>query len=312
VPIPFRRRGSAPQRVLVAAADHAFEATARRVVRALHAGASRRVDLDDPRAEVYRLFAAGGGEVTVSRLLANLVQVGLSAAQASTGLVDPTVGAAVVAARVRTFAGRPTVGPGVVPACGSPDTHRPRPAPRYDRVAVRGNRIRAPQGTMLDLRATTDAVVASAAATRAAGRTGTGVLVVVGGDVAQAGAPPPDGWWVRLPDGARFRLPAGLAASTVRPGDPPPHRVVVDPGTGAGVAPAWHGLTVLHRDVLAAKQLCLSAAVLGDGAVAFLRCEGVPFRLVGRGDAVTTSAGWPGTDIPEAHVPASGTYLLAG
>ncbi|MFN0281807.1 MAG: FAD:protein FMN transferase [Kineosporiaceae bacterium] len=302
MPIPFPRPGRAPRRRLVVTADPAAGPAARRVLAALHGEAARRVDLDDPHAEVYRLLAAGGEQLGVSAVLADLVRVALAVAHESAGLVDPTVGAAVVAGRVR--AGRGRSGPGVVPVCGSPAAFRPRPAAGYDRVVVGPDRLCVPQGTILDLRATTDAVVAAAAAARAAGRTRSAVLVGVGGDVAQAGSPPPGGWLVPLPDGSRFALPAGLAASTVRPSAAPANRVV-DPATGAAVVPAWHSLTVLHPDVVAAKRLALSAAVLGGRAVAFLRCEGVPFRLVGPGDAVTTSAGWPADDAGAADVAGS-------
>ena len=57
-----------------------------------------------------------------------------------------------------------------------------------------------PPGVQLDLGATAKAWCADRAAAAAAAATGAGVLVGLGGDLAMAGPPPPEGWVVRVAD----------------------------------------------------------------------------------------------------------------
>ena len=60
--------------------------------------------------------------------------------------------------------------------------------------------VRVPAGVTLDLGATAKAFAADRAAAAAAGATGCGVLVNLGGDLATAGPPPAGGWSVRVTD----------------------------------------------------------------------------------------------------------------
>src|SRR5207244_651426 len=147
-----------------------------------------------PDSELARLNASAGIAVPVGKTLFEAVAVALRAAEATGGLVDPTVGRSLrLAGYDRSFehvrAGR-------------------RSAPRF--VAVPGwkavdvdaeaRTIRLPSGTELDLGATAKALAADRAASAAARAAGCGVLVSLGGDVAVAGKAPVGGWPIRIAD----------------------------------------------------------------------------------------------------------------
>jgi thiamine biosynthesis lipoprotein ApbE len=78
---------------------------------------------------------------------------------------------------------------------------------------VRGARLGpdlvADRGVLLDLGATAKALAADRAAARAAGVTGGGVLVSLGGDLAAFGDPPAGGWTVSISDDHREAIGRG-------------------------------------------------------------------------------------------------------
>ena len=124
------------------------------------------------------------------------VEVALAAANATGGLVDPTIGRALRDAGYdRTFA--------LVRSRGSWTIRAGEPS-RARRSAwsstTSGTRSRLPDGVELDLGATAKAQEADDAARDLAAALGTGVLVSLGGDIAVAGASPADGWCVRIAD----------------------------------------------------------------------------------------------------------------
>ncbi len=297
---PTRHVTSRPE-PQVEVADPAVLFAARRVVAALVMRALRRVDLDHPGATAYRVLAAGGGPAVVDALSARFLGVALDAARSTAGLADPTVGTALVTLRARRHALDVAARTGAFPVCSALPTPRPRPVVGAAAVRLDGRRVTVPAGTVLDVSATTDALLAAAAARAVADRLRTGALVGVGGDVAQSGRAPTSGWTVPLPDDRSLRLPAGLAAATVRPR---PDHPVVDPRTGAAVEDTWASVTVLHPHAVTAKALAVAAAVLADAAPDLLARHEVAFRLAGRGDVVR-SAGWP------APVPGSRRYAVA-
>ncbi|MBI4942589.1 MAG: FAD:protein FMN transferase, partial [Actinobacteria bacterium] len=160
--LPGPRRTTA--RLHVAVTDPALLPAARRIAESVQHEASRRVDLDRPRATAWRLLRAGGAPVVVGPTYARLVEAALTASRATGGLADPTVGNAVHAhlARLRGADLAARLGP--LPVCSSLAPARPRPAVGAGAVRVTGPAVAVPAGTLLDLVATTDAVVASAAA----------------------------------------------------------------------------------------------------------------------------------------------------
>ncbi len=286
---PWHEGDTAP-RVHVAVTDDALLWAARRISHSIADRAHRRTDLARPGSTPWRLVRAGGEQVTVGPLFSRLLAVALDAARATDGLFDPTVGGAVIGYAARLRALDVVACTAALPVCSGAVPAVARRAVGFESVRVGGLTVQVPAGTVLDLSAATDAVVAATAARAIADRLHIGALVAVGGDVAQAGPAPAGGWDLPLPDGAACRLPDGRAAATVRPGVLNP---VIDPRSGAAADCGPSCVTVLHADLVVAKSVAVAAAVLGDGATGFLTRRDVDFRLLGADSVVTASAGWP-------------------
>jgi FAD:protein FMN transferase len=257
-----------------------------------------------PDSELMRLNASAGAPFAVSALLGEAIDVALAAARRTSGAVDPTVGAALVAVGYDDdFARLPADGPAIVA----------RPAPGWRRVSrdrAAGTVTLAP-GVQIDLGATAKALAADRAARAAAAAAGTGVLVSLGGDVAIAGPPPAGGWPVGVSDGHRDAAPAatvalrdgGLATSSVtqrrwRRGGQTMHHII-DPRTGAPVAPAWRTVSVADASCVEANIASTAAIVWGASARRRLAAAGIHARLVAADGRVATTGGWP-TDAAEA------------
>ncbi len=137
-----------------------------------------------PDSELSIVNQRGGAMVPVSRLLVDLVDVSLVAASISGGAVDPTVGAAVIAAgydddieTVRRRLPPPAAVPTTVPGWQHVQLNR--------KLALLG----VPEGAALDLGATAKAWTADRAALVLSKRHGCAVLVEIGGDLRAAGTP---------------------------------------------------------------------------------------------------------------------------
>ncbi len=254
-------------------------------------------------SELVRLNAASGDEVEVSGLLLEAVRVALHAAEASGGLVDPTVGNTMRLSGydrpmtvVRTRDGR-LFRPSFEPAAGW----------RTIQLDERRSTVRAPKGVELDLGATAKALAADRAAHAASAATGTGVLVSLGGDIAVAGEPPSGGWSIRLADDHAAPLdspgPAvsvhsgGLASSgtTVRrwaTAEGELHHIV-DPRTGRPANSPWRTVTVAAASCVDANTASTAALVLGDAAPAWLDERRLPSRLVRLDGSVACVGAWP-------------------
>ncbi|MFE0462357.1 FAD:protein FMN transferase [Kitasatospora sp. NPDC058965] len=259
-----------------------------------------------PDSELSRVNAAAGAAVPVGPLLAEALEVAWHAAAASGGLVDPTVGNAVIGLGYdRTFAAlRPEqLGPAVT-----------APAPGVRRVAwdPGQRRLRLPHGVSLDLGATAKAWAADRSAGRIAAAVHCGVLVNLGGDLAVAGPTPEGGWRVAVADD--HRAPAadapvvavrtgGLATSgtAVRAWQRGGLRLhhVVDPRTGRNPAACWRTVTVAATTCVDANTAATAALVAAADAPAMLRRAGLPARLVRPDGRVLRLGGWP-EDAPAA------------
>ena len=133
-------------------------------------------------SEIRELERTAGAPVTVSPLLAQIVDTALRAAQLTDGIVDPTVGTAMAALGYdRDFAALNVDGPPVVAV----------PAPGWWRISwdPRSREIVLPRRICLDVGATAKALAADRAAARIAAKLRCGVLVNLGGDLAVAGPP---------------------------------------------------------------------------------------------------------------------------
>jgi thiamine biosynthesis lipoprotein len=249
-----------------------------------------------------------GRPTPVPKLLVDLVDAALDAAEQTAGAVDPTLGLAVQAVGydrdIRLVAPH---GADVVPAPGSA---RPG-AWRSVRLHREAGLLTVPAGTALDLGATAKAWTADHAAHALAARYDTGVLVELGGDLAVAGGGP-DGWCIQVAEreGADGQLVlvrhGGLATSTTtvrawRRGGRTMHHIV-DPMTGLPAAGPWRTVSVAAPCALAANVASTAAIVRGGDAAEWLTRRGLAARLVARDGSVETTPGWPRV-VPAATEP---------
>jgi FAD:protein FMN transferase len=253
-----------------------------------------------PDSELMRLGRSGGYPMRISGLLTEALGVALWAAEVTDGAVDPTIGRALLSAGYdRDFASlRPARGR--LRAVAVPGWH----AVELDRDT---RSVRVPTGVLIDLGATAKALAADRAARAASERSGAGVLVNLGGDIAMAGPAPEGGWAVRVcedhragPDdpGTLVMLHGGgLATSSVtvrrwRHGPDEAHHII-DPERGVPVSSCWRTVSVAAASCLEANVASTAAIVRGAGARERLEAQRLPARLIGRdGDIVHTGA-WP-------------------
>ncbi len=251
-------------------------------------------------SELARVNRSAGRWIPVGELLRDALAVALRAAVATDGLVDPTVGGALLALGYgQDFR---TAKPAPEPAFA------PRPAGRWREVELDVDRcrVRVPRGVSLDLGATAKAFAADRSAAAAAERTGS-VLVSLGGDVSVAGVPPEAGWIVRVSDDHRSPVEApgqtvaiasgGLATSSTmvrswqRGGRAVHH--ILDPATGAPAPLVWRTVSVAAESCVEANIAATASIVLGEAAVDWLERRLLPARLVRPSGAVVTCGGWP-------------------
>ncbi len=179
-------------RVRVVVVDPAALEEARAVLTDTMAAVDRACSRFRPDSELATLEAAAGRWTPVSPVLLDLLSVALTAARATDGDVDPTVGASLVELGYdRDIADIPSAGCVVSIA-----------APGWQSIEldVDAGRARVAPGVRVDLGATAKAWTADAASAEITRRTGSGCLVSIGGDVAVAGPPPGPGWRIRVED----------------------------------------------------------------------------------------------------------------
>ncbi|HVK20335.1 MAG TPA: FAD:protein FMN transferase [Actinokineospora sp.] len=253
-----------------------------------------------PGSSLSIVNSAGAGEV--DPILFAVIEVALRCAEATDGLVDPTLGSAMVAIGYdRTFADlAPT---------SAPVTAVPGGGWRGIETAPATRAIRLPHGVRLDLGATAKAWAADEAARRLAALTGGSVLVNLGGDLAIAG--PKHAWKVRVADdhlatdgGQVVTVRSGGVATssttvrTWRRADQVLHHVL-DPATGLPARRVWRSVSVAARTCVDANTAATAAIVLGTAAPDWLAAHDIPARLVGTDHRVTRVAGWP-SELQEA------------
>lgn len=249
-----------------------------------------------PDSEISLLAGADGSPTPVSPVLAGLIDAALAAARFTDGDVDPTVGSALIALGYdRDIADIDPSGPTVTSLAVAAD---------WTMIAFDGHTVRLPAGVVLDLGATAKAVAADRCARRVHERTGSGVLVNLGGDIATAGPPPGTGWHVLVqdteddpPSAVSLGADVGLAtSSTCRrrwlSGGYPVHHIL-DPRTGVSADPIWRSVSVAAESCLAANTISTAAVVRGRSALDWIAALGVPARLIARSGEEHTLGGWP-------------------
>lgn len=259
-----------------------------------------------PDSELNALTMSSKGRTTVSLspMLADLVGTALEAAEKSDGLVDPTVGTAMVQIGYdRSIE--------LLPTDASP-VHLVGPVPGWREIRLEGDRLELPDGVLLDLGATAKARAADLLAKRVKDRLGVGVLIELGGDIATAGPAPrsarsmdePPDWQVRVRDTAedpdcQVTLAAGSAlatSSTVRRtwrrGGVRFHHIL-DPRAAAPAAPVWRSVTVADTTCVDANTASTAAVILGLRAPTWLAERGFSARLVDQQRRIVRVGDWP-------------------
>ncbi len=236
-------------------------------------------------SDISRVNAAAGRWVPVDAVFLEALEAALAMAEATAGLVDPTVGTATLA---------------------TPDVRIRARNSDWRHVHIEGHRVRIPAECQLDLGATAKAWCADRAASRAARHVGVGVLVGLCGDIATAGRAPDGGWVVACADDHR-RIAEGSARVSITGGGLATSSTtvrrrrarfgtvahIVDPRTLTPVAGPWRTVSVAARTCVEANAAATAAIVSGSSAADWLQQLGLAARLV-RGDGtVTTAGGWP-------------------
>jgi FAD:protein FMN transferase len=250
-----------------------------------------------PDSELSVVNHRTGALVPVSRLLVDLVDVSLVAASVSGGAVDPTVGAAVIAAGydddIETVRRRPPQQPG-----------EPKRVPGWQSIQL--NRklalLGVPKDCALDLGAIAKAWTADRAAVVLSKRYGCAVLVEIGGDLRAAGTPT-EPWVITVAEragdpGVLVTLShGGLTTSTrtVRRWQTPTGYAhhVIDPRTGRPADGPWRTASVWAPTAVRANTFSTALVATGEAALGRLTLAGHPARLIADDGEVTELSGWP-------------------
>jgi FAD:protein FMN transferase len=232
-----------------------------------------------PDSELSRVNAGAGRPTLVSPLFASMLELALAAADQSRGLVDPTLGLAVVNAGYdRDFSSL-----GDDPSPPGPA----RPSAR-SRIVLAGRLLVLPAGVALDL----NGVVKARTVDDALALVRRDGFVSAGGDLAARGSPS-----VGLPGGDAVRLVrGGLATSGTdrrrwRRGGVEQHHLI-DPRTGAPARSPWLQVTACGQSCLSADIAAKAALVLGHDGPRWLDGHGVPGRFRTESGDVVLNASW--------------------
>ncbi len=262
-------------------------------------------------SEISRVNSSASHTFLLSEGLAELLATALAAAGLTEGLVDPTVGSALIEMGYdRDFASVQDNPSGAAPVGA--------PSPGWASVELDGRLLRRPAGMILDLGATAKGVGSDRSARAAFGsmRSG-GVLVSLGGDLAVAGQAPEGGWPILVAEDPLsehessdpvVRLQrGGMATSSVlcrrwRRGDRTLHHII-DPRTGEPARGHWRSATVAAPTCAYANAASTALIVGGEGALDMVAGSGLPARLIGHDSTVLLIGSWPDDDGGDILVP---------
>jgi thiamine biosynthesis lipoprotein len=282
---------------------------------AMAALAAELQDLDEacsrfrPDSELSRLERVSRGRpVEASALLFAALEVACAIAVQTAGIVDPTIGSALVELGYdRDFDQLGTVDRAEEPRLAT--GYRPEPAPGWWQIGLDpvARTVSIPAGVHVDLGATAKAFAADRAARHLASALGCGVLVNLGGDVAVAGEPPGAGWSIGIAphcstpahavDQVVTITSGGLATSGttartwMRDGRLVHH--IVDPWTGDVAPSLWALVSATAPSCVEANAWTTAAVVWGEDAVGNLTALGIPARLVDASGTVIHIGDWP-------------------
>ncbi len=262
--------------IVVAGADE-DEADA---IRRLFVARDRVFSRFRPESELCSVNRAAGRATLVSHRFAETLACALAIAEQTDGLVDPTVGTALVALGY----GRDFAELGDEPTPPDPA----RPAAGWRSVALTGRLLRIPRGCALDL----NGVVKAAAVDEAVGILRGGGFVSAGGDLAVRGATD-----VALPAGGAVRVVRGGIATTGtqrrrwrRAGAWYHH--LIDPATGLPADSPWREVSASGASCLDADVAARCALLEGAEGPEWLDRRGLPGRFVAHDGSVTVNRAW--------------------
>jgi len=310
--------------------DQAALTVATRLVEAVDATCSRF----RPDSDLSRASAAAGTWVEVDPLLVRAVDAALEAARSTDGLVDPTLGRALVelgydrdlalvrdvSRREMSMVGEGAARTGDQRAVGIVTTQL-RPDPRLgmwtELETDPTGWIRVPAGCALDLGATGKAFAADLVADAVVLAVGGSVIVSLGGDVAAVCDDERTAWPVLVSDteGPTIDVPGemvmlgtgGLATSSTRhrrwTQDGAAVHHILDPRTGRPAATNVASVTVRAASCVEANAASTAAVILGADAPGWLEQRGFAALLVDQDGGATRCGGWPG--VPAADQPAA-------
>jgi FAD:protein FMN transferase len=230
-----------------------------------------------PGSELGRINRHAHETVVVSPLFARVTRVALRAAAATTGRVDPTLGAAIEAAGYdRDIALLPDDAPAAEP---------PQPG-CWKRLRLDGCLLYRPRGVLLDLNCVVKAMAVDEALSLLAGKG----YVSAGGDLAVRGSLD-----VALPGGGAVAVhSSGVATSGssrrrwMRGGEK--HHHLLDPSTGRPASSRWSDVTVAAADCTTADVAVKTAFLLSDEGPGWIEEQGLAARFLAEGGEVVDVA----------------------
>jgi len=230
-------------------------------------------------SELNRINAVAGRLTLVSPLFASMVELAVAAAEQTGGLVDPSLGAALVSAGYdRDFDA----------LRADPRPPGPARASALGRIVLAGRLLAVPAGVALDLNGVVKARTVDEALALVRGDG----WVSAGGDLATRGP-----LTVGLPGGDAVRLlRGGLATSGAdrrrwqRGGEAQHH--LLDPRTGRPAHSPWLQVTACGASCVAADVAAKAAFLLGEEGPAWLDAHGLPGRFRTVSEEVFTNASW--------------------
>jgi thiamine biosynthesis lipoprotein len=241
-----------------------------RAVRKLFDAWEQRFSRFRSDSELSRVNACAGETVVISPVFARVLRTALSAASATAGLVDPSVGAAVRSAGYDQDFDELFDDPRP-PGAAAPGAWRS--------VRLAGCLLSRPTGVELDLNGVVKALAVDAAA-RLLSSTG---FVSAGGDLAVRGTTT-----VALTDGSAVQVRSGGLATSgrtrrtwTRGGEPQHH--LIDPRTGEPSRSRWDEVTVSADSCVSADVAAKAAFLLSDEGLDWLDERGLPGRFVADG-----------------------------
>jgi thiamine biosynthesis lipoprotein len=251
----------------------------RAAIERLFAARDRAFSRFNPDSELNGVNAAAGASVRVSQEFAHMLGLALEAARETDGLVDPTLGAELVAAGYDAdFA---ALG-------GDPRSSSPVERSTRETVGLDGRSVVVPRGVQLDL----NGVVKSRTVDDALALLSGEGFVSAGGDLAVRGT-----LVVALPRGGTVRLVRGALATSgtdrrrwVRGGTVQHH--LIDPRTGAPSSSPWEQVTVCGLTCVGADVAAKAAFLLGSDGASWLDVRGLPGRFVTADDDVVVNHAW--------------------